>query len=365
MRLLPADRDLGWTPFVWLVYLGAYVLAPFVLGATTGQWVWHVTALLVFLPLYFAGHWYDGRERLPIVLAIVTLGLATTWMNPGGAVFFVYAASFIGGAVTGRPAVAWVLAITAVGLVSAWTAGPLRAFALVFVAVFAPLIGFVNLNAAGLRRRDASLRLAQDEVARLARLAERDRIAADLHDLLGHTLSVIVLKADLAVKLIDRDPARAVDEVRDVARVSREALAEVRQAVQGVRATTLADELARATAVLRGAGINVHVDGPPPLGPLPASAEANALALVLREAVTNILRHARATRCEIHLRDDAGTLTLIVQDNGQGGDIREGNGWSGIRRRVEDVGGSVSREVGRGVRLTAVVPHAPREEPAR
>ncbi len=365
MRLLPADRNLGWEPYVWLVYLGAYVLPPFVLGATRGHWVWHVAGLVIFLPLYFAGHRFDGRERLPIVLGIVALGLATTWMNPGGAVFFVYAASFIGGAVAGRPAVAWVLGITAVGLVSAWTAGPLRAFALVFVAVFAPLIGFVNLNAAVLRRRDAALRLAQDEVARLARLAERDRIAADLHDLLGHTLSVIVLKADLAVKLIDRDPARAADEVRDVARVSREALAEVRQAVQGVRATTLAEELARVTAVLKGAGITVQVEGPPPLVPLPTSAEANALALVLREAVTNVLRHARATRCEIQLRDAAGSLTLVVQDDGQGGDIQEGNGWSGMRRRIEDVGGSVTREVGRGVRLTAVVPHATRGEPAR
>lgn len=369
MRLLPPDRDLGWTPFVWLVYLGAYLLMPALLGATSAQWAVYTAGLLAFLPLYFAGYWVGGARRLPIVAAIAALGLALTWMNPGAAVFFVYAASFVGGAVSGRAAVSWVLGLAVAGLAAAWPAGPLRPFALVFVAVFTPLIGFVNLSAAALRQRDASLRLAHDEIARLARRSGRDRIATDLHDLLGHTLSVIVLKADLAARLIDRDAGRAAEEIREVARVSRQALAEVRQAVQGVHAATIADEVSRAAAVLGAAGIEVHTAIAAPLAGGsgdPAPPHEQALALVLREAVTNVLRHARASRCDIRVDGDADRLTLLVRDDGTGGpDIEEGTGWSGMRRRVEAHGGAISHERDNGFRLSASVPRRVGAEAAR
>jgi len=359
MRLLPRDRDLGWAPYAWLVYLSVYVLTPLVLVRARGGLVLQAAGLLLFLPLYFAGFWVEGSRRVWIIAAITAIGVATTWANPGGAVFFVYAASFVGGALAGRRAAAAVVAITLVGLGAAWQTGAFAPFTLLFVGVFAPLIGFLNLHTADVRRRDASLRLAHDEIARLARLAERDRIASDLHDLLGHTLSVIVLKADLASKLMDRDPSRAAQEVREVAQVSREALSEVRQAVQGFRTTTFADELSRATSVLRTAGIEVHPDVTAAFaeanGPGGTAAE-RALALVLREAVTNVLRHARATRCTIALRDEGGSLTLIVHDNGAGGEVREGSGWTGMRRRMEAAGGTLTRTIDRGLRLTATVP---------
>ncbi len=359
MRLLPPEHPDGWTSYVWLIYLNVYVAYPLYYGATWWEWIAQAAGLLAFLPLYFRGFWVDGARRLPVIAALAVLGTALTWMNPGASVFFVYAASFVGGSLTGRAAVGAVLAIAALGVAAAAPTGPWFPAAGGFVAVFAPLIGLMNLYAAAGRRRDAALRLAHEEIARLARLSERDRIAADLHDLLGHSLSVIVLKADLAAKLIERDPRRAADEMRDVSRVSREALAEVRHAVQGFRTATFADELARARAALETAGIAVTVDVPR-AGSGPATAE---LAFVLREAVTNVLRHAAATMCEIRLVEAGGSVVLTVRDDGRGGEIREGNGWRGMRERVEAQGGTLARGPGAGVSVIATVPSGRADAP--
>lgn len=359
LRLLPPDRALGWRPYAWLVYLSAYIAFPFVARTSPGQWALHLLGLVAFLPLYFAGYWVDGARRLPIVLGLVGLGTALTWLNPGAAVFFVYAASFIGGSATGREATLWIAGITLAGLAAALSAGMWAPFSAVFVAVFVPLIGFVNLHDAEVRRRDASLRLAHDEIARLAALAERDRIAADLHDLLGQSLSVITLKADLAAKLIDRDPARAAVEVAEVAKVSRQAMAEVRQAVQGFRTATMEGELSRAMSVLAPAGVELHVDAAAAtrIAADALSREAeHALALALREAVTNIVRHARARHCTVSVAREGTAVRLVVRDDGVGGDVTAGNGLTGMKRRIEDAGGTISWSGAQGLRLEAMVP---------
>jgi two-component system, NarL family, sensor histidine kinase DesK len=228
--------------------------------------------------------------------------------------------------------------------------------------VFTPLIGGLNLHHAELRRRDARLRLAQDEVQRLAKVAERDRIARDLHDLLGHTLSVIVLKSERASRLAESHPARAAEEIRDVERVSREALAEVRKAVRGYRNSGFRDELARAREALEAAGVELVADVErvhlPPV-------EDHALALVLREAVTNVVRHAAASRCEVTLSAGNGALALAIQDDGVGGRAPAGEGVTGMRTRVQEIGGRFAITTGgeagrlttsRGTRIEVRVP---------
>ena len=364
LSLLPPDRGLGWRPYAWLVYLSAYIAFPFVARTSPVQWGLHLAGLAVFLPLYFAGHWVDGARRLPIVLGLVALGLALTWLNPAASVFFVYAASFIGGSRTGREASVWIAGITLAGLAAAWSAGVWAPFSAVFVAVFAPIIGFINLHDAEVRRRDASLRMAHDEIARLATLAERDRIAADLHDLLGQSLSMIALKAELASKLVQHDPARAMAESSDVAGIARQALAEVRQAVQGFRSATLADELARALSVLAPAGVELHADAAAAArvaaDALSREAE-HALALALREAVTNVVRHARARHCTISVAREGAAVRLVVQDDGVGGDVSAGSGLTGMKRRIEDAGGSLTWSGAQGLCLEAVVPARPPE----
>ena len=195
--------------------------------------------------------------------------------------------------------------------------------------------------------------MAQEEVEHLAKVAERERIARDLHDVLGHTLSLIVLKSELASKLAERDPARAGQEIKDVERISREALAQVRITVRGYHSLSLQSEAQQAKATLKAAGVKVDcefatADIPP--------AHEGVLALALREAVTNVIRHAKASYCALRLRAIDGGFQLEIKDNGCGGMSPEGTGLSGMRHRVESLGGKFTREVSPGTRLVITLP---------
>jgi len=198
-------------------------------------------------------------------------------------------------------------------------------------------------------------RLAEAAVAQ-----ERLRFSRDLHDLLGHTLSVIVVKAEAVRRLTRRDPGQAERQAADIEAVGRQALSEVRQAVTGYRAGGLADELARARDTLAAAGVRVRVrrTGPPPA----AQAEA-LLGWVVREGVTNIIRHSGATEAEIDLTG----LTLTIRDNGSasppaagsgGGGTGTGSGLRGLAERLAQAGGGIEAGLRRqgGFQLTATLP---------
>ena len=242
----------------------------------------------IFLPLYFYGHWVSGTRLLLVIAPIALLGAIVTPWNPGASVFFIYGAAFLGDTGAPREASRRLAILLALMMVEAWWLGwPVRVW--IAPLVVGAAIGGANIHFAEVRRKDASLRVAHQAVEEMARIAERERIGRDLHDLLGHTLSVIVLKSELASKLADRDPARAAAEIRDVERISREALAEVRKAVRGYRSEGLLDEVANAERVLVAAGIT------PEIAVVPANLppeEDRALAYALREAVTNVVRHA-------------------------------------------------------------------------
>lgn len=364
MRLLPKNPHVGWTPYAWLIYLAiplAYALWD---GASAvARWT-TLVGTAIFLVLYFRGFWVSGRKILPIIAAIVLIGVVVTPFNSGGAAFFIYGAAFLGH--LGRPGLAlrYLAAIVAVVLVVAWTFG-VAPQGWIPAAVFSVIIGGVNIHYDEVRRANARLALAQDEVERLAQRAERERIARDLHDLLGHSLSVITLKAQLAGRLATSDPERAGREMRDVEEVSRSALAEVRRAVEGYRLASLGAELSRARVALGAAGVSLDAEpGPFDLD----TGRENALALALREGVTNVLRHAGADRCRIAWRQGASPdggreVRLEVEDDGKGLGKRfaEGSGLAGMRERVEALGGTVCREAaaeGRrpGTRLVVRLP---------
>ena len=222
----------------------------------------------------------------------------------------------------------------------------------------------VHAEQTGLRK-DAALRLSHDEVRRLASLAERERIGRDLHDLLGHTLSLVALKSDLAARLVERDPAAARGEIAGVSRVARDALAQVRSAVSGIRAAGLAAELASAKLLLECDGVALRHDWDEqglPGAALPPPVET-ALAMVLREAATNIQRHARARHAEVVLRADGDGVALRISDDGRGGALVPGNGLAGMRERVEALGGQL--RIGAGdVRGTVLEAWLPLEAPA-
>jgi len=206
------------------------------------------------------------------------------------------------------------------------------------------------------RRKNAMLRLSREEVHRLGRVAERERIGRDLHDLLGHTLSLIAIKSELAMKLMDRDRAAAAREVSEVTNIAREALKQVRTAVTGIRAAALENEIASAKTLLDTVGVTLACrrEG----GMLPPEIET-ALAMIVREAAMNIQRHSAAHNATIDVTTEAvtaepggrtgeKTVLLCVSDDGRGGVTTNGNGLSGIRERVRSLAGTLEIESPRG-----------------
>jgi len=345
-------RKLGWTPYAWLIYLLFYLATPVVNHGGLRDWAWTLGTVAVFLPLYFRGFRSRGRRLLVIAWTIHAIGLASVWVNPAGSCFFIYAAAFLGFSGSPRTAFRWLVLMLAVVAVEALLL-PWPLWAWLPAIVVSAVVGGTNIHFAEVHRKDAHLRVAQQAVEEMARIAERERIGRDLHDLLGHTLSVIVLKSELASKLADRDPARAVAEIRDVERISREALTEVRKAVRGYRSEGLLDEVANAERVLVAANITPEISVTPSRLP---PAEDGALAYALREAVTNVVRHADATRCWIRLAEDGDRTTLEVRDNGRGGLAPEGSGLSGMRERLRQVAGTLERDGDRGTRLVMSLP---------
>jgi two-component system sensor histidine kinase DesK len=220
-------------------------------------------------------------------------------------------------------------------------------------AFFSLFLGAGNIFFAQRNRTNEKLRMANDEIEHLAKVAERERIARDLHDVLGHTLSVIILKSELAGKLIDHDPERAKAEIADVEKTSRAALADVRSTIRGYRDQNLEAELKHARAALGAAGVALQSETEE-VG-LSATQES-VVALVVREAVTNIVRHARARNCLLKLAPVNGNCLLEIQDDGCGGSPLEGNGLRGMRERVEALGGRLQRENGAGTRLVIQFP---------
>lgn len=352
MPLIPRDRELGWTPYAWLVYAVPFAVTPAINGWGVRQWLTHAAGLVVFLALYFRGQWARGGELLLIITGLALLGVVFWPASLGAGAFFIYAAGFAGQFQRPATGVRVIAAIAVVVIAEAWL-GKVSIVSASWPLVFTILVGAINMHFWQVGRANARLRLAHDEIEHLAKVAERERIARDLHDLLGHTLSLIVLKSELASKLAERDVERARSEIRDVERISREALAEVRAAVSGYRAGGLKDELESARLALDTAGVALETDVDP--APLPPAHEA-VIALAMREAVTNVVRHSGARKCRIALRVDAAACTLVVSDDGRGGTQPFGSGLAGMQERVELVGGTFVRDGTRGTTLTITLP---------
>jgi len=184
-------------------------------------------------------------------------------------------------------------------------------------------------------RRNIDLLKAEQENASLAVENERSRFARDLHDILGHSLTVITVKAELAQRLLDVDPERARTEIADLERLSRDALSDVRRAVEGYRELTLPGELARARVALAAAEIEARL--PTAADEVPSELR-ELFAWTVREGVTNVIRHSGAQSCEVRLTP----VSAEVVDDGSGGDSPgTGSGLAGLRERAATVGATV------------------------
>jgi two-component system, NarL family, sensor histidine kinase DesK len=341
----------------YLGYLGVMLFQPTFDPAATGfDWAVLGATWAVFVPAYVLAARHPDRMR-EFAVGTLVLACAVLPFNGGAGVLVVFAAAFVASQAPRHETVRWLVGMTVLLLGFAVAADLPVTFAAISYGPSAVFVWVVGLAAHGdaERLREASaLRVENARVRHLATVSERERIARDLHDLLGHTLTSVVVRAQLVQRLAEVDPARAATEAREIEAAAREALTEVRGTVQGWRQASLDDELAVARTALAAAEVELTVDRDPSLVLAP-SIEA-ALALALREGVTNVVRHAGARRCTVSVGQEGDEVTLRIADDGRGGGAAEGGGLSGMRERMSAIGGRVDRAARAGTTLTVAVP---------
>ncbi|WIM99751.1 histidine kinase [Actinoplanes oblitus] len=353
--------------YPWLLLLLGPAIAV-VQGGTHPAWVAGAGLLLLAAAFLCAVHLALGGGGLRpaalgalAVLAVLTVTLTFTGGQPMIRAFYLVAMAagvvLAPGPERLGPLASLVVATAAAS--TAWLTHAGDVFGAWYVTLLSGLLagGFVKLVATV-----NELGAARDELARAAVAEERLRFARDLHDLLGHTLSVIVVKAEAVRRLHERAPEVARQQAVDIETIGRQALTEIREAVTGYRVTTLRDELAGARAALAGAGIEVTVRHPGPPPPPPVEA---LLAWSVREGTTNVLRHSGAGHCDIRIATTGGAVTLEIVDDGAGcAGAAAGNGLRGLAERLDAVRGTVELvpAAGGGSRLAVRLPCA--AEPA-
>ncbi|KAA0023007.1 sensor histidine kinase [Antrihabitans cavernicola] len=354
---------MGWIlAGVWLIYLAYPVGAAWKLD--TVPRVFGLTLIALFAVAYlsafmlFRTRYAWPRPATRIVWSVVgtLLLIMVVAMFPLGSAAFafsVYIAAL--GAFTLPTKQSWLLSLGLVAsalilplLISSWEKQESLAFQLIVATFAAWGIGQIIL-------RNQQLAAAREQLAVWAVAEERLRVGRDVHDILGHSLTVITIKTELARRLIDVDVERAKAELEDIERLSRDALAGVRSTVGGLREVTLAGELANANSALSAAGIR-------PVLPHIADSDISKprgeiFAWVLREAVTNVVRHSGAQQCEVRVRP----TEIEIVDDGGGYDKdndSSGSGLAGLRERVSTAGGTlrIGSNHGRGFRLVASFP---------
>jgi two-component system sensor histidine kinase DesK len=332
-------RDLSVATIVaWLVALASFVAAYITLVVLNNPWsgratrpVWIMLGVLTVMTIVYPA--VLGREwcGLPIYLSVAYAMALPSALAARG-----------------------VLTGTALTLVLCVATG-VQGGSIALLPFESLTIGLMMLAFRGSRILVVQLREARGEVARLAASEERFRIARDLHDLLGHTLSLIVLKSEVAARLAERDLARSLAEIGDIETVARRALADVREAISGYRRLSLKEELDNARELLAAATIEVtlRTQGTP----LPAEIDG-LFGWAAREGVTNIVRHARARTAVIAVSRRDAEAVLEITDDGTGARGGPGAGLTGLGERVAGAGGTVETGPGPdgGFRLTVRVP---------
>ena len=350
--------------YLWLAYSVFFFIEP-ALRHRVHFWLTQIPVYAIFLALYITYVQVCRRGvRLAILGGFFLLGVATLPFNVGASCFFIYVVAMLPFCTDSTVAFFAVMLLEVATLaLENRVFGHADPVNYAITGFFAVVVGVSNLFLAQGKRADLKLRLAQEENIQLTAVAERERIARDLHDVLGHTLSVVVLKAELACRLMGQGTPeatlRAAAEIADVERTARTALAEVREAIGGYRSRGLVAEVEQARQTLDAAGVRlVCKEEPPTL----RAREETVLSLIVREAVTNIVRHAHATECTMAFATTPDGFALLeVADNGHAAPtgstpLREGNGLRGMRERVQELGGRFRIESQAGTRLVIELP---------
>lgn len=366
-RLFPQQR--GFFPYVWAVYLILPILN--MCGETGMKLLLGAIMLAMFAVSYRQLYWVRGRAfSFWLVLQMLLILVLSLFYNPFNLYMGFFTANFIAYYTESKT---FKIALTA------FVTMELSILALVGremewgdMIFFTPFIIIMLITPFGMRSMNRHQKLekeldqANEVIKELVKREERMRIARDLHDTLGHTLSLITLKSQLVEKLVTKNTERAQEEAREIQRTSRAALRQVRELVSEMRAISVVEELAEAGEMLRTAEITLEVEGDITLEGVPDLTQ-NILSLCIKEAVTNIVKHSRADKCSIRVAKTTGDVRITVKDNGiglqhQAGDSGElrggGNGMKGMAERLSLIDGflSLNSDEGQGTTLIVTIP---------
>jgi len=340
--LLPREKDLGMQPYVWLCYLGIYFFNWFFRTPSQEEVVHTLLGISIFLVLYFSIYRRRGLVRIIHIFGIYLIGVWLSFYNVGASVFFVFAASFCSHLKTPQYGFLGIALIAIAIAVQAWWFELPSYFYLPGI-FFSILIGVSNIYFVQMTIKNAQLKASQSDIKRLATTAERERIARDLHDLIGHTFSLMTKKAELAGRFIDQSPELAKAEISDIEQLSRDALMQVREAVTGYRQRNVKTEIIHARRLCDACDIELTTEVNTELL---SSKIDEVFAYCIREAVTNTTRHSDATAISIVLISDSKKVRLKICDNGQSvkAQVLLGNGLKGLQERLESINGELTIE---------------------
>lgn len=351
---MTVQLDGKWS-WVYLVNLVFYLLPLFYLQLALWQIVVAVAVLLAFVWCYFWAYRVPTAQMHWPVLCMLTLAVGVTPLNPGSIALFAYAGFFIGFARPLRQAIVALLAVLLIMLALHSALGFNGTFFLLYGGLLV-----LTVTGFGVLERQRQLRLrqqqrSQEEIAQLAQMVERERIARDLHDIMGHSLSSIVLKADLAKALLKAgNSEEAALHLTELAQVARDSLSQVRQTVSGYKHKGLLAEVSTLVQRLREHGFAVTLEGEVPKL---AAREESALILVLTELVTNILRHSKGDSCRISFREQDQGFVMEVADNGEVTNFGFGNGLTGVTERLHALQAKLDYQLDAGCQLKIWLPN--------
>lgn len=347
------SKTLASKPWFYLIYLAFYFVPWLFKSPSQTDVIAIIVATIVFLPVYFHDSWNLGAKHLPHITGISLIGFAISPFFGNHGVFHIYACARAGSVRPERSA--W---ITTAVLTIAFLTFSLLTQQTWWDIIFTPFIGFLvaagTITTSEQIEEQEILRRSNEYDQQMAALAERERIAQDLHDLLGQTLTMVTLKSEVALKLLHRDIDRAEQEITEIRDASRDALKNVRAAVSDMNHTNVDAELQRAQKILAAANVQFDVSGSTPKLDPKAS---HVLGLAIREAVTNIVRHAQATEAGLKFDIVNQQIIVTVQDNGVAKSITEGSGLQGVRQRLKALGGSAEITGNSGMRLSLTLPY--------
>lgn len=340
--------------WIYLFNLGFYILPMVLFPYDVDEIVLLSLAVLVFIGLYFYCFNLPRQRMLWPIIGMYVIACAVTPWNPGSVALFSYVGFFVGFAYRWPYALTAVLGVITTLAVFQWGVGTRWDLFFHYGTVIVATVAIFGRVERLRQRHAAAEQRSAEEIERLATSVERERIARDLHDILGHTLSSIVLKSDLAkAQLGKQQYDAAARQLQELSEIARNSLSQVRQSVSGYKHSGLALELKRLEQRLHDAGFRTDILGKPPL--LDAARET-ALVLAITELVTNVIRHSSGQICTIHFDESAGVYRVQITDDGSHAEVRSGNGLLGVQQRMHELGGSVEVSTARGCAVALQLP---------